>query len=129
MLAAVAALPGSTDAINSAQWSSGLLLGTCCSCHRARLIIPSVSPLPSFSPSPLPPAATMTLLPPTPPFHPSFPSFPEVCNDAQSKKTKRLKWVNEFSLLLRLTGHSYSQQRDMIAKFKYSALFLYIRTL
>lgn len=52
MLAAVAALPGSTDAINSAQWSSGLLLGTCCSCHRARLIIPS----PSLSPRLTPPA-------------------------------------------------------------------------
>lgn len=87
MLAAVAALPGSTDAINSAQWSSGLLLGTCCSCHRARLIIPSP---PSHSPSPLQPAATVRLLPLPPPSTPPpcFPSFPGVCCDAQGEKQR-----------------------------------------
>ena len=111
MLAAVAALPGSTDAINSAQWSSGLLLGTCCSCHRARLIIPSPSsppppplrpgwsggirPFPPTLPppppiSPLQPGATARLLPLHPHLTrpPLIPSFPGVCCDAQGQKQR-----------------------------------------
>lgn len=123
MQSAVAALKGCTDAINSAHWSSGLLLGTCCSCHCARLIIPSPPP-PSPPDSPLQPAAPVKLLPlytqAHPAHHPSPP--PSVCvlswglPRRLGPKTKRLMWVSGFALLLCFHIHSQSLWSDMICK-------------
>lgn len=93
MLAAVAALPGSTDAINSAQWSSGLLLGTCCSCHHARLIIPSPSFPLAHPSSPRPPRGCCLYTPtsPAPPFRPFLGSAAML--RAKNKEVKVGEWV------------------------------------
>lgn len=101
-LAAVTELPGFTDAINSAQWSSGpfawdLLQLSPCSLNYP--LTPVLLPL-----SPLQPAATASA--PDLPLPLVFLFFSTLCNGAWGTKTERLKWVNEFSPFLYLHVHN-----------------------